>query len=53
MHGGKVPPTLGLTSSILPLDVVTSEARKMDVRYGLVNGCASSGTFVSLLLRNI
>ena len=53
MHGGTVPPTLGLTSSVLALDVVTSKGRKMDVRCGLVNGCASSGTFVSLLLRKI
>ena len=53
MHGGMVPPTLGLASSILTLDVVTSKARKMDVCYGLINGCASSGTFVSLLLRKM
>lgn len=53
MHGGMVPPTLGLTSSILSLDVVKSVARKMDVNRGLVNACASSGTFVSLLLRKI
>jgi 3-oxoacyl-[acyl-carrier-protein] synthase II len=53
MHGGMVPPTLGLTSSILSLDVVKSVARKMDVNCGLVNACASSGTFVSLLLRKI
>lgn len=53
MHDGRVPPTLGLASSILTLDVVTSKARKMDVCYGLINGCASSGTFVSLLLRKM
>ena len=53
MHSGMVPPTVGLESSILNLDVVTSAARKMDVRVGLVNGCASSGTFVSLLVRKI
>lgn len=53
MHGGMVPPTLGLTSSILSLDVVKSVARKMDLNRGLVNACASSGTFVSLLLRKI
>jgi 3-oxoacyl-[acyl-carrier-protein] synthase II len=53
MHASKVPPTLGLTSSILSLDVVKSVARKMEVNCGLVNGCASSGTFVSLLLRKI
>ena len=53
IHAGKVPPTLGLTSPIRSLDVVTSTTRQMDVRHGLVNGCASSGTFVSLLLRKI
>ena len=48
MHGGMVPPTLGLTSSILSLDVVKSVARKMDVNCGLVNACASSGTRIPL-----
>lgn len=53
LHDGMVPPTVGLTSSILDLDVVTSAARNMDGHVGLVNGCASSGTFVSLLVRKI
>ena len=51
MEAGMIPPTLGLTSAILSLDVVRSKARQMDVTTGLVNACASSGTFVSLLLR--
>jgi 3-oxoacyl-[acyl-carrier-protein] synthase II len=53
MQEDKVPPTLGVASPILSLDVVTSGARQMDVGCGLVNGCASSGTFVSLVLRKI
>jgi 3-oxoacyl-[acyl-carrier-protein] synthase II len=50
IHNDMVPPTLGLTTPILALDVVKRAARKMPVRYGLVNACASGGTFVTLIL---
>ncbi len=53
MQSGMVPPTLGLTASILRLEAVTSTARQMAVGCGLVTGCASGGTFVSLLLRKL
>jgi len=49
IHAGIVPPTLGLESPITELDVVTADARKMTVNHGLVNACASGGTFASLL----
>jgi 3-oxoacyl-[acyl-carrier-protein] synthase II len=45
-----VPPTLGLASSILALDMAGGDARKMPVTYGLVNACASGGTFAALIL---
>jgi 3-oxoacyl-[acyl-carrier-protein] synthase II len=51
IHGGIVPPTLGLAAPILALDVVKPNARRMTVNHGLVNACASGGTFAALLLR--
>jgi len=50
IHEGIVPPTLGLTSPITNLDVVKTTARVMTVNHGLVNACASGGTFATLLL---
>jgi len=49
IHDDIVPPTLGLTSPILSLGVVNSALRKMKVTYGLVNACASGGTFATLI----
>ncbi|WP_319521922.1 beta-ketoacyl-[acyl-carrier-protein] synthase family protein [uncultured Desulfosarcina sp.] len=51
IHAGRVPPTLGLTEPITPLARVSTDSRKMVVDYGMVNACASGGTFVSLLLK--
>ena len=49
IHEGIVPPTLGLEFPIAALDVVKASGREMTVNHGLVNACASGGTFVSLL----
>ncbi len=49
IHEGIVPPTLGLASPITALDVVKAAGREMTVSHGLVNACASGGTFVTLL----
>ena len=49
IHGGIVPPTLGLASPMIALDVVKTAAREMTVNHGLVNACASGGTFATLL----
>ena len=49
IHEGIVPPTLGLSSPITVLDVVKTAAREMTVNHGLVNACASGGTFATLL----
>ncbi len=50
IHDGIVPPTLGLTSPMIALDVAKTAARSLTVRYGLVNACASGGTFTALVL---
>ena len=50
IHEGIVPPTKGLTSPITTLDVVKTAAREMTVNHGLVNACASGGTYATLLL---
>ena len=49
IHEGIVPPTLGLAFPISELDIVKASGREMTVNHGLVNACASGGTFVSLL----
>ena len=49
IHEGIVPPTLGLALPISELDIVKASGREMTVNHGLVNACASGGTFVSLL----
>jgi 3-oxoacyl-[acyl-carrier-protein] synthase II len=46
-----VPPTIGLTSPIIPLDTVQTAARRMRVNFGMVNAVASGGTFAALVLR--
>jgi len=51
IRSGRVPPTLGLTEPITPLAMVSADSREMPVGYGMVNACASGGTFVSLLLK--
>jgi 3-oxoacyl-[acyl-carrier-protein] synthase II len=51
IRDGIVPPTLGLTAPIICLDTVQTIARRMDVIYGMVNACASGGTFAALVLR--
>ena len=53
MQQSKVPPTLGVTSPILSLDVVTSSAREMALDCGLVNGCAFGGTFASIVVKKL
>ncbi len=45
---GMVPPTIGLDQSITALPVVKHKSRKQVVNRGLINACASGGTFVTL-----
>jgi 3-oxoacyl-[acyl-carrier-protein] synthase II len=49
IQDGIVPPTLGLRSPMLALDVVQTKSRKVTVKHGLINACASGGTFAALI----
>jgi 3-oxoacyl-[acyl-carrier-protein] synthase II len=51
IQDGIVPPTLGLSASILTLDTVQTAARRMRVKYGMLNAYATGGTFVTLIFR--
>ena len=51
IHAGCMAPTRGLSTPILALDVVRGKPRHMTVNHGLVNACASGGTFVSVVLK--
>ena len=51
IHHGIVPPTPGVENPISSIDVVSAKSRKMNTNHGLINACASGGTFVSLLLK--
>ncbi len=48
-----VPPTLGLTNPIKPLQFVATEKQETTINYGLINGFSSGGTFVSLVFRKM
>ena len=45
---GAVPPTIGLDRPITALPIVKHRSRKQVINHGLVNACASGGTFVTL-----
>jgi 3-oxoacyl-[acyl-carrier-protein] synthase II len=51
IRAGIVPPIMGLASPIIALDAVKSAPREMTINQGLVNACASGGTFAALLFR--
>jgi len=53
MKEGKVPPTLGLTDPIKPLNIVTGRSMKTDIRFGLMNGISYGGTNVSIVTKII
>lgn len=50
LNTGIVPPTVGLVDPITSLETIKAP-RQASLKYGLVNACASGGTFVSLLLK--
>jgi len=50
---GVIPPTVGLKNPIRPLGFVMGKKLDTSIRYGLVNGFSSGGTFVSLVLKNM
>ena len=53
MKEGKVPPTLGLTDPIKPLNIMTGRSMKTDIRCGLMNGISYGGTNVSIVTKII
>ena len=53
LREGMVPPTLGLVDPIVQLPFVTGEARKIDIRNGLLNAFSYGGTNVSIVMRKI
>lgn len=44
-----VPPVLGLCDPIVSLDAVQGSTRQVSVSHGLINACASGGTFAALV----
>jgi 3-oxoacyl-[acyl-carrier-protein] synthase II len=50
---GKVPPTLGLADPIEPLFFTTGEARKMNIRNGIINAVSHGGTNVCIVMGKI
>ena len=48
-----LPPTLGLTTAVQPLNFVKAHAIDMPVACALLNGVSSGGTFASLLMRSV
>lgn len=53
IKAGSIPPTVGLKNPIRPLRFVADNKVAAPIRFGLVNGFSSGGTFVSLVLKNI
>ena len=50
---GSIPPTVGLKNPISPLRFVMDKKMDLPIKFGLVNGFSSGGTFVSLVLKKI
>jgi 3-oxoacyl-[acyl-carrier-protein] synthase II len=48
-----LPPTLGLSQPIAPLKFTLNAAVQARLRYGLINGVASGGTFAALIMKEI
>jgi 3-oxoacyl-[acyl-carrier-protein] synthase II len=48
-----LPPTLGLSRPLLPLNYVLKAKGKIAIRYGLLNGVSSGGTFAAIIMKQI
>jgi len=48
-----VPPTLGLSQPLMPLNVAVHAGHPADIRYGIVNGVSSGGTFAAVIMKKI
>jgi 3-oxoacyl-[acyl-carrier-protein] synthase II len=53
IRGRTLPPTLGLTRPIAPLNLVRRPETDTPIRYALVNGISSGGTFAALILKEM
>lgn len=53
MRNRTLPPTVGLSQPLAPLDFVLKADRQASVRCGLVNGMSSGGTFAAIIMRKI
>jgi 3-oxoacyl-[acyl-carrier-protein] synthase II len=51
IQNGIIPPTLGLENPINALPFVLKTQKTSEIRYGLICGFSSGGTFVSLVLK--
>jgi 3-oxoacyl-(acyl-carrier-protein) synthase len=46
-------PTLGLSQPLSPLNFVLNAETQVPIRYGLVNGVSSGGTFAAVIMKKI
>lgn len=48
-----LPPTLGLSQPISSLNFVVKAETQVPIRYGLIDGIASGGTFIAVIMKRI
>ncbi len=48
-----LPPTLGLSQPLAPLNFILRAESRASIRYGLVNGVSSGGTFAAVVTKRI
>ncbi len=48
-----LPPTLGLFQPLAPLNFIVRAESRVSIRYGLVNGMSSGGTFAAVVMKRI
>jgi 3-oxoacyl-[acyl-carrier-protein] synthase II len=53
IQNGTLAPTLGLSQPLLPLNFVLKAEHQVAIRYGLVNGVSSGGTFAAIIMKKI
>ncbi|MDF1592197.1 MAG: beta-ketoacyl-[acyl-carrier-protein] synthase family protein [Desulfobacterales bacterium] len=53
IKAGCIPPTVGLKDPLSPLGFVRDKKKDIPIKFGLVNGFSSGGTFVTLVLKKI
>ena len=53
IRNGTLAPTLGLSQPLLPLNYVSKAEDMAAIRYGLLNGMSSGGTFAALIMKRI